>query len=320
MAGLALISMQQRCGVDGRPFPNARAYFYEAETLTPITTYRDYSLGSPHPSPVVADAYGVFPAIFIDEAEEFYRMRITTASGVTLTDLVTLPVIGPSGGGGGSEVPVDPDALFKTGYPLWLPKTGTLAGFVRMNRRTIGAAGSGASERANADTEALYTFLYQNFPDSICPVIGGRGSNAAADFAALKPITNLDMRNKGPFGLDDMGNSAAGGFSGITFDQGNATTAGATGGDALEILTEAQLPSLTKTLNLTDPGHPHTFQQRSTSGSGILQTGGGNFAGGTSTQTTSTATTGITGSVSFGGGQAHNNMPPFMLGTWYIKL
>lgn len=319
MAGLAPISLQQRIGVNGRPYVGARALFYAADTLTPITVYQDYGLGTPHPNPVETDDFGVFPAIYIDEAVEFYRMRITTADGTALSDLITLPVIGPSGGGGGSETPVDPNALFKTGYPLWLPQSGTLAGFVRMNGRTIGSALSGATERANADTEALYTFFYQGFSDAICPVIGGRGSSAASDFTAGKPITVLDMRNRGPFGLDTMGNSAANGFSGVTFAQGNATTAGSSLGAATHTLTEAQLPSLTKTVNITDPGHTHSYTSALSTVNG--QGGAGiSAAAGASGQTSGSATTGITASVSFGSGSAHNNMPPAMLGTWYIKL
>jgi hypothetical protein len=328
MAGLAPISLQQRCGIDGRPFPNARAFFYAAETLTPINTYRDYSLGSPHPHPVVADAYGVFPAIYIDEAIQFYRMRITTADGTTLTDLLTLPVIGPSGGGGGSEVPVDPDALFKTGFPIWIPRTGTLSGFVRMNGRTIGSAVSGASERANADTEALYMFIYQTYPDTICPVIGGRGSSPAADFAANKPITLLDMRNKGPFGLDNMGNSAANGFNGVTFAVGNATTPGAQGGAAMHVLTEAELAAHTHTGTANSGGlHTHGTNQYTGSVTNFSDTQSGTGAqrlapssgnawsiapGGEHTHILTINNT--------GSGAAHNNMPPFMLGTWYIKL
>lgn len=318
MAGLAPISLQQRCGIDGRPYPNARAYFYAAETLSPIDVYKDYGLGTAHPNPVQADAYGVFPAIFIDEEIGFYRLRITTAAGVILTDLTTLPVIGPTGSGGGAEVPVDADAIFKTGYPLWLPKAGTLSGFVRLNGRTLGSATSGAAERANADCESLFLYMWQEYSNTFCPVSGGRGVSAAADWSANKTLTLLDMRNKGPFGLDDMGNSAASGFSGNTFATGNATTAGSTLGSAVHTLTEAQLPALTKTVSITDPGHVHSAGLTLNTQGGSYQVGG-SYSQAVSANTES-ATTGISASVSFGSGSAHNNMPPGMLGTWYIKL
>jgi hypothetical protein len=99
--------------------------------------------------------------------------------------------------------------VLSTGDVKWRMQTGTLTGFVRMNGRTIGSAASGATERANADTADLYTYLWTNFSDALAPVSGGRGASAAADFAANKTITIPTMQGYGPAGLDDMGNSAA---------------------------------------------------------------------------------------------------------------
>lgn len=61
-------------------------------------------------------------------------------------------------------------------------------GWVMMDDGTIGNAGSGGTTRANADTEALFTLLWNNTADAQCAVSGGRGANAAADFAGLKTI------------------------------------------------------------------------------------------------------------------------------------
>lgn len=62
------------------------------------------------------------------------------------------------------------------------------SGWIPCNDGTIGSAASGASTRANADTQALYTLLYNACDNSICPVTGGRSGDAATDFAANKPI------------------------------------------------------------------------------------------------------------------------------------
>lgn len=62
-------------------------------------------------------------------------------------------------------------------------------GWLFLDGRTIGASGSGATARANADTAALYALIWTNLADAQAPVIGGRGGSASADFAALKPIT-----------------------------------------------------------------------------------------------------------------------------------
>lgn len=100
--------------------------------------------------------------------------------------------------------------MFATGDCLWLDYQGTRTGWVRDNGRTIGSATSGATERANADASALFTYLWTNFSNTICAVSGGRGANAAADYATSKTIALPDKRGYVPGGLDDMGNSAAG--------------------------------------------------------------------------------------------------------------
>jgi len=61
--------------------------------------------------------------------------------------------------------------------------------WVMMDDGTIGSTASGASTRANADTEPLFTLLWNNIINTWCPVSSGRGANAAADFAANKTIT-----------------------------------------------------------------------------------------------------------------------------------
>ena len=68
-------------------------------------------------------------------------------------------------------------------------KTTADVGWVLMNDGTIGDASSGGTTRANADTSALFTLLWNNTSNTDCPVSSGRGASAAADFAAHKTIT-----------------------------------------------------------------------------------------------------------------------------------
>lgn len=68
----------------------------------------------------------------------------------------------------------------------WRPSPTT--GWVFMNDGTIGSGASGATTRANADTEDLYTLFWNTFDDELVPVTGGRGADAATDFAADKPL------------------------------------------------------------------------------------------------------------------------------------
>jgi len=307
------------------PYSGARASFFEASSNTPIIVYQDYGLGTPHSNPVSADAYGRFPPIFIDETVGFYRLRLTTSGGVVLPlgedgyfDIDVLPVIGPVvGEGGGSEVPVDPNSVLTTGDVIWTPAKTTRAGFVRLNGRTVGSASSGAAERANADCEDLYAFLWAQFADTICAVTSGRGANAAADWAANKPIALIDMRTKGPFGLDDMGNTALSGFTGITFALGSATTGGAAGGAARKTLATTEIPSHVHAQTAQNPTFTYNTSGAGSSGgtfvSSIQSSGGSN-----SITTTSDATPGDTAAA--GGGSAFDKMSPFVLGTWFMRL
>lgn len=77
---------------------------------------------------------------------------------------------------------------WSTGDVKLTTKTAADASWVLMNDGTIGNAASGGTTRANADTEALFTHLWTVAADKECPVSGGRGASAAADFAANKTL------------------------------------------------------------------------------------------------------------------------------------
>lgn len=72
---------------------------------------------------------------------------------------------------------------------------------------TIGNAASGA-DLAAAYTEQLFTHWYGAFSNTLCPVSGGRGASAAADYAANKRITSPDFRAF-PYGNPEMGGVTA---------------------------------------------------------------------------------------------------------------
>lgn len=312
MAGLWHLSNHQLSDRNGRPHRGAKAYFFEAATLDPLTTYQDYSLANEHPHPVEADANGIFPPVFLDEEDGFYRMRVNTSAGVLITgsDVIVLPIVGPGEGGGGAEVPVDPNSLFQTGDVIWLDQEGTRSGWVRDNGRTIGSASSGATERANADCESLFLWLWAEYSNTICPVTGGRGLTAAADWAANKSIQMPDKRGYVPGGLDDMGNSAASRYSGVPVVSGSVTTAGSVIGEATHTLTQAELPTTIGKSSQT--GVPSNI-----SGPNLIDPGAG------SVQTpfwTASTPFGELDIVNASGGNVHNTVQKTVLGTFYRKL
>ena len=78
------------------------------------------------------------------------------------------------------------------------------SGWLSLNGDTIGATGSGADHAGDVH-EALYAMLWDEFSDTDCPVTGGRGASAAADWAADKPLAIPDDRGLARRGYDPTG-------------------------------------------------------------------------------------------------------------------
>lgn len=362
------LCLGQQIDANGRPLAGAQLTVYNGGTLQLASCFQDFGLTIPAKNPMTADLTGRLPAFFVTDAT--YRCVLTDATGISILD-ITLPSIGPSGGGGGGGG-VDPTTIFQTGDFLWNNSRSLRSGWVRANGLTIGSATSGASERANADCQSLFLLLWNTFPGLV--VTGGRGVNAAADWAANKQITLLDMRGRVPAGTDGMGNSLAGIIPPGNISSGNADLTSAQGGEANHQLITNELPAHNHgvtdpghTHSVTDPGHSHTINANPHT-HGITDPGhahaqeadtslttAGSFArattaGANSSQggTTASATTGVTVQAhdltpdlsmnvaatgvsiqsrttgisinNTGGGAVHNNMPPFAVGIWWLKL
>jgi len=320
MAGSISLAGAQQFDVLGNLLGGAKIYWIQAGTTsTPQNAYYDTGLVSPLPNPYTLEADARIPFHYLADGQ--IKVRIVDSNGVTRFEQDNILVIGPSSGGGGGGG-VDPTTVFVTGDVLWLPIQGTRAGWTRANGRTMGSASSGATERANADTSALFAYLWNNFSNAICPVSTGRGASAAADFAANKTITLLDWRGYVPGGLDDMGNSAASRWANVPVVSGSVTTAGSVLGEATHTLTSGEIPAHTHPNTLNDPGHNHTVVPTG-QGSYPAQPGGDSSAStATATRATSTNTTGIsiTNAANTGGGGEHNTVQKTVLGTFFIKL
>lgn len=301
---------------NGAPYSGLKAYFFEAGTTTPRTVYLDSDLGESHDHPVVANASGKFPAVFLPPGD--YRLRIETSAGVTLDDVdgISTPIFADSGGGGGGDTPEE--LLARTGDYKFRHGTGSHSGWVRAAGRTIGAAASGASERANADCEALFEYLWTQ--DPTLAVSGGRGANAASDWAGAKTIALPDWRLRAMIGMASMGNTTSAIIAAATFDGGeNGDTLGATVGSATHVLTVAQMPphnhGSTTGLN---GSHSHTVETGHVTASGGAAGSGIRIS--TDLETTSIAPDHFHTISTQGGGSSHPNVQPSAVATCYIKL
>jgi hypothetical protein len=187
---------------------------------------------------VTCDQGGRLPMFWL--ADRLIHIRLTDASGVVQVD-TTMQVLGPSSGGGGGGGTVDPTTIASTGDEKIRYDNTTISGWVRENGLTVGNATSGASERANADTQNLFVYLYNKDPNLI--VVGGRTGNALNDYNASKQITLPDMRGRAPVALADMGNSASSVLP--TTYCSSPTTLGFSCGSASATLGLANLPPIT---------------------------------------------------------------------------
>lgn len=85
MAQLFSLSGQTLVNGNGAPYALAKAYFYETGTTTPKSTFSNAGLTSANANPVVADANGRFPAIFLVAGR--YKVVFATSADVTIYTL-----------------------------------------------------------------------------------------------------------------------------------------------------------------------------------------------------------------------------------------
>jgi microcystin-dependent protein len=317
MAGIYPLSRIQQLDKDtGKALSGGKLYLFSAGTDIPLNAYKDFGLSVLHPFPIPCDSAGRLPMIFL--ADGAYKHRLTNKNGVVQFADDSVPVTGPSSGGGGGGTSVDPNALLITRDIKVRFDDQPLAGYVRLNGRTIGSATSGATERANADTQSLFTELW---PFSNIALVGGKGGSAAADWAANKGLTLPDCAGRLIGGRDDMGNGAQSRITSVNAGV-DPTVVGAVAGEEKHRLSKTELPVLGLTANVTDPGHNHALVNATLVVHPMSGNDGGTGTGlGHNDITVSNAPTGITVAIpEVGGGNPHNNLPPFALFTIYIKL
>jgi len=315
----------------GKVMPGCKLYVIQAgTTATPQNAYQDSSLTVTLPNPLTCDASGRLPQWFV--ADGLIKVRLTDKNLTQQFVGDNLLVVGASSGGGGGGGVVDPTTIAATGDIKSNYTVSTLTGWVRMNGRYIGSASSGADERANADTQALFVFLWNN--DANLGVAGGRGASAAADWAANKAIQTPDLRGRVLAGLDTMGNVDASRLTSGLLAVCRFTL-GCAGGESAHVLTLAELAS-----GITSGNAAQSISVSPPFGQSVAAIPGGNtinslqvsnLAGGSNwvpvagatgwgAQNTFSAINSIGVTSNNTSGQGHNNMQPTMLITWFIKL
>jgi microcystin-dependent protein len=304
----------------GRPASGGLLYTYAASTSTPANTYADFALSSLNSWPLQLDAAGRVPSFYVDDGA--YRSRLTTSGGVELFDEQSITAIGASSGSSGESASADTSTLLQTGDIIFNLTTDTKSGFVKLNGTTIGSGSSGATQRANADTQSLFEYFWNALADAQATVSSGRGANATADFNANKTITLPDFRARAPFGLDDMGTSAASRIA-----AGTPTTVGTASGAETVTISANNLPTHTHAAGSYAVGttitNGTTVVRTSSFTNNVTTSGGQNDVPIDANDSTLSL---ASGAVSGSSGNntttatATNKMPPYILGTWFCKL
>lgn len=325
-SGTIPFSLSQQFDQFGKPLAGCSLSLIRAGTTsTPQNGYQDAALTVALPNPIRCDAAGRLPQFFLADGQ--IKVRLTDKNGVVQLQADGIQVIGPSGGGGGGGGTVDATTVLSTGDIKVRYSTGTLSGFVRANGRTIGSATSGATERANADTQALFLFLWNT--DSTLTVSGGRGASASADWTANKTIKLPDMRGTALAGLDDMGNTVRGTYTDAQFGLGDATTLGSQLGRSTRAIAQANLPAVSPTFTgLADSVSVKSTTSNVVTASSVSDVGINNgtftyslLSGGTRSELPSEGTFTPSGTISaLGSGTPFQINSPYILLTIYMKL
>lgn len=163
-------------------------------------------------------------------------------------------------------------ATIRTGGWLWL------------NGTTIGDGTSGGTQRANADTQTLFTMLWTDYTNAVLPIqdssgaASTRGANAAADFAAHKRMPLPDLCGRTIFGQDNMGGITAKGRITNALSGINGVTLGAVGGIQSVQLAGNQNGAHVHT-GTTDSGGIHDHTATTSTAGAHIHTGGTNLTG-----------------------------------------
>jgi len=244
----------------GAPQVGAKCYFYGAGGTTPRSVWTDSHATIAASNPVIADGDGVIPATWVSGTAD-YRIVIKTSADVLIRTIEGLQ------GAASESVVIGPSTSYQltTGDIKFNFDTAEQSGFVKLNGNDIGNGVSGA-HYADDLLADLFTYLWNRVSNTYCPVSGGRGANAAADFSAGKKLTLPDARFRVLIGLSGMGSSP----SGLASDYPGAANPGYPGGGNNKTLISGNLPSHTHTgttgggsgtiagNTATDGAHGHT--------------------------------------------------------------
>jgi microcystin-dependent protein len=213
--------------------------------------------------------------------------------------------------------------FFSTGDVKLTLKTAADTGWLLFDDGTFGSASSGGSNRANNDTQALFTLLYNApFTDANVPILtsgGGATTRVAQGSASAAWAANCRMSLPKTLG---RALAVAGSGAGLT-----SYIMGQTTGENTHTLALTEIPAGIQSVNVAGFGVTVTSNAVIATGATGENTGGGQFGfnipSGFNQQVTSSggvAAGNVFSSSDNTGGGAHNNMQPTTFLNAMVKL
>lgn len=219
------------------------------------------------------------------------------------------------------------------GTPIQSLSTTIPYGYVSANGLTVGNASSNATNRANADTQFLFNFIWINCPNTICPIYTSAGSASTrgatpwADFADSKAIAVANTNGKGFIGADSQGGTTSTNLLNVPVSLGSRTAPWSVIGENFHTLNLTETPTGIQvsgmvTVNLP-AGLDAPYASIGTTGSSPFAIAGSIFApsntGGPFSYFTSMAGVNTLTSSNTGGGP-HNTVEFSTVTYWNLKL
>jgi len=307
--------------LSGYPVDNVSSFaasnnFYETTgtvntyTLSPSPSILSYSAGDTYnvifniantgPSTINISNLGVKSLVYPPDSPLSSGNLLTSVVYQIVYDGTNFQVLNPT------TLASSPPTFIQMGFQSSAP-----TGYLLMNGDTIAKTSGGTFN--GLEYETLFTYLWNNTSDSVSPVSSGRGSTAAADFAANKTITIPDRRDYSPFGVSASGSiTEAGATAGATTVASAGTNSSSTTGATT--LSTSQMPAHTHDVSIQTGGD-----------------GGTTKVGGAAKVTTTVISAAAT---STGGGGSHTHSVPGLTYTgsatsvlhkvfgvyWYISI
>ena len=274
---------------------NQLAALYRARVNVNLQALATQHYGSSEPAVMYPNM------VWFDSGTGYVKLRDPTN-----TSWATVGTIGPPMKWTNVDLPA---TAFTTGDVKQTFKTAADSGWVMMNDGTIGDASSAAWTRANPDTQALFTLLWNNIADAWCPLLvavtnaaAGRGASAAADWAAHRHIAL-------PRALGRVFAHAGAGYGLLNYAFGSWW------GNENVALGINNMPTHAHSFSV--PAHTHTGAP---TGNSVIG-GGGGFSSAYGNAGSTGAAGGASGNTSAAGsGEAHFNIQPTTYLNVMIKL